>query len=121
MTPVPTALCAWLLLVPVVLSAKAQTAPPASDSTRDLEIQVRARQVLLTDEELAPFNLGVTVHHGVAIVWGPVSSPELRDKALKKIENVRGIFQVKSEMYVSHTAGMLPEPGLGQFLPDAPQ
>jgi hypothetical protein len=114
-------LAALLLLSPAVRSAEADPPPAAHDSARDLEIQVRARHLLLTDNELAPFNLGVTVRNGVAVVSGPVSSPELKAKALKKIENVRGIFKVESDMYVARDAGQwLSPPGI-QRLPDAPQ
>ena len=116
-----TVLLALVWWAPAVLSADAKPTPTPLDSVRDLEIQVRARQSLYADEDLAPFNLGVTVRNGVAIVWGPVSSPEMQSKALKTIENVRGIYQVKSQMYVSQTAGQLIDPGAGQFLPDAPQ
>ncbi len=112
---------ALMLCVPPVLSADAKPTSTPIDSVRDLEIQVRARQSLLADEDLAPFNLGVTVRNGVAIVWGPVSSPEMQSRALKTIENVRGIYRVKSQLYVSQTAGLLIDPGAGQFLPDVPQ
>ncbi len=113
-------LAALLLLSPVVRAAEADPAPAAPDGARDLEIEVRARHLLLTDAELAPFNLGVTVRNGVAVVSGPVSSPELRAKALKKIENVRGVFKVESDMYVARDAGQwLSPPGIRQ-LPDAP-
>jgi hypothetical protein len=118
-----TALPGLLLLAAPVVSAEAEPAKTraAFDSARDLEIQVRARQLLLADEELAPFNLGVSVQNGVAVVWGPVPSPELKAKALKTIENVRGVFKVESEMYVSHTAGTFVNPGGPRLLPDAPQ
>jgi hypothetical protein len=116
-----TALPGLLLLATTVLSAEAAPARTAVDSARDLEIQVRARHLLLADEELAPFNLGVTVQNGVAVVWGPVSSPEMKVKALKKIENVRGVFEVQSEMYVSRQAGLWLDPDGAKLLPDAPE
>jgi osmotically-inducible protein OsmY len=120
-----TALAGLLLVAPFVRAAEAEAEPkPAQatlDGARDLEIQVRARQQLLADEELAPFNLGVTVRNGVAVVWGPVPSPELKTKALKKIENVRGIYQVESEMYVSRNAGLWLNPSGISRLPDVPE
>jgi hypothetical protein len=123
MRGISIALFGWLLMAPAVLSTEAEPVPgrPSFDSARDLEIEVRARRQLLDDEELAPFNLGVHVHQGVAVVSGPVSSPEMKAKALKKIENVRGVFQVQSEMYVSQMAGLWVHPGEAQLLPDAPE
>lgn len=118
-----TALAGVLLVAPVVCSAEADPAPAraAFEGARDLEIEVRARHLLLTDDELAPFNLGVTVRNGVAVVSGPVSSAEMKAKALKKIENVRGIFKVESGMYVARDAGQWLDPPGIQQLPDAPQ
>jgi BON domain len=122
MRAILTALISLLLFVPAAVSAETTPAPArtAYDGVRDLEIQVRARRALFEDAELAPLNLGVTVQNGVAVVWGPVSSPEMSAKALRTVENVRGVFKVRSEMYVSTTAGLLPQPGL-QALPDAPE
>lgn len=114
------ALGGLLLLAPAAL---ADSAPgrSAQDRIRDLETQVRARQQLAADEELAPFNLGVSVRDGVAVVWGPVPSPEMKARALAAVENVRGIYKVQSEMYVTRTAGTLVTPSYALTLPDAPQ
>jgi osmotically-inducible protein OsmY len=117
------ALCGLLLLAPAAFAAGPDSAPgrTASDRVRDLETQVRARQQLAADEELAPFNLGVSVRDGVAVVWGPVPSPEVKAKALAAVENVRGIYKVKSEMYVTRNAGTLVTPSYAVTLPDVPQ
>jgi hypothetical protein len=115
-----TALAAALLLTCTVRAADTDPAPAAANGIRDLEIEVRARHVLFTDAELAPFNLGVTVRNGVAVVSGPVPSPEMRAKALKKIEGVRGIFKVESDMYVARDAGQWLSPSGVRQLPDAP-
>jgi hypothetical protein len=117
------ALSGLLLLVPAAFAGEADSgaARASADRIHDLETQIRARQVLAADEELAPFNLGVSVRNGVAVVWGPVSSPEMKTRAVKAIENVRGIYKVQSEMYVTRTAGQLVTPSYALMLPDAPQ
>ena len=112
--------CALFCLAAIAPAAETTPTPASTafDNTRDLEIQVRAARSSTKIRELSPFNLGVKVQNGVAVVWGPVSSPELRDKALKKIENVRGVFKVRSELFVSSRAGLPSEP-LVPALPDA--
>ena len=95
-------------------------AGPMADLVRDLEVQVRARRLLQEDRELAPLNLGVSVRNGEAVVWGPVPSPEVRAKALKKVADARGVFSVRGEMYLAPDAGQLP-PGDLRLLPDAPE
>src|SRR5260370_14022232 len=103
------ALFGSLLLAPPLWATEARPAPamperdvkPAFDVLRDIEVQVRARRLLEEDPELAPFNLGVTVRNGEALVWGPVPSPEVRARALKKVADVRGVYTVRGELYVA--------------------
>jgi hypothetical protein len=115
----PALLVVFLLPLPLPASEAAPAPAQAEyDLVRDLEIQVRARRMLQEDQELAPFNLGVTVRNGAAVVWGPVSSAEIQAKALKKVENVRGVFSVRGAMYVAPEAGKPPQPGATKLLPD---
>jgi hypothetical protein len=124
-----TSLFGLLALAAPLPATEARPAParpeldagPEPDLVRDLEVQVRARRLLQEDRELAPLNLGVTVRNGAAVVWGPVPSPELRAKALKKVADARGVFSVRGEMYLAQDTGQLLPPGDLRQLPDLPE
>lgn len=75
--------------------------PPSSpfDRIRDLSVSVRARRVLKEDAELASLNLGVSVENGIASVWGPVPSTDVARRAISKLQNVRGVREVRTNFY----------------------
>jgi hypothetical protein len=81
---------------------KLAIAPPTpAPSVRDMRLAVHVRGALLEDSELAPFNVGVKVRDGVAVLWGPLPSVELQQRALKRAEEVQGVLGVRSEMHVA--------------------
>jgi hypothetical protein len=79
--------------------ATAPAAPPRG-VIRDLELTIQARRVLAADETLGPLNLIVEVRGGVATVSGPVPSPILVPRAVGLLGQVRGLFQVRSDLYI---------------------
>src|SRR5262249_39715327 len=81
-------------------------APPASaaPSQRDLELTVKARKAMAQDEDLARAGLSVRVRQGVAVLGGAVPSAELLKRAVKKVEQVKGVLEVRSELRVAAPA-----------------
>jgi hypothetical protein len=82
-------------------AAPPTAAPAPAPSLRDMRLAVHVRSVLMEDGELAPYNLGVKVRGGVAVLWGPLPSVELQQRALKRAEEVQGVLSVRSEMYLA--------------------
>jgi hypothetical protein len=86
-------------------SAGPSSSPPSSDSwLRDIRLTVHARRALAEDKTLARLNLGVKVRAGVATLRGPVPSADHIRRAVRTLEQVPGIHEVRSELYVSPTA-----------------
>ena len=79
-------------------SATPLHSPPTE---RDCQFALFARDALLKDEILAPLNLGVTVHSGVATLWGTVPSPTLARRAEERIRLVPGLAQVRNDLRIS--------------------
>src|SRR5690349_19380064 len=48
----------------------------------DTLLTISARRTLAADAELAPLSIGVSVHWGVATLWGNVPSPALAERAV---------------------------------------
>jgi osmotically-inducible protein OsmY len=120
-------LAALLFLIPLgtslltaLVAAEGDEPPPQPQATtpsiRDVEVTIRAREALGKDRELAPLNLGVKVRRGEATLWGPVPSAALIRRATQVLENVRGVYKVRSELYI-----VMPPPGpLVLPLPEPP-
>jgi hypothetical protein len=70
-------------------------------SERDCQHALFAREALLKDETLAPFNVGVSVRNGVATIWGTVPSPALAHRAEERIRLVPGLAQVRNDLKIS--------------------
>jgi hypothetical protein len=94
--------------------------PPANPSTTvDLRLAVHAQQALQQDPALARFNLLVRVRNGMATVGGTVPSTEIARQVVKKLEQVKGLFGVRSELRViAEPPGG--EPPVIPILPDPP-
>jgi len=69
-------------------------------TTQDCQLALFAREALLKDEVLGPLNLGVTVHSGVATLWGTVPKVAVARLAEEKVRGVPGLAQVKNEMRI---------------------
>jgi hypothetical protein len=94
--------------------------PPGSPLTdKDCQLAFFAREALLKDEVLGPLNLGVTVHSGVATLWGTVPKTDLARLAEEKVRSVPGVAQVKNDLRIvavdEDTAGFL---GMPAFRPN---
>lgn len=84
-----------------LLSPQAQGASRVSFPwLRDMQVTIYARKALSEDAALARLNLGVNVRDGIATVWGPVPSNDLSRKAVQKLEGVKGVLQVRSDLYL---------------------
>ena len=64
----------------------------------DARLTLEARSVLSHDPKLSALNLGVRVHDGVAVLWGPVPTRELIPYALQKLREVKGLKEIQSEL-----------------------
>jgi BON domain len=79
---------------------------------------ILARQALQEDPALAPLHLGVRVRNGVAILFGPVPSPELARRAVGRLHDLPALTGVRNELFpdpwgeVPFTAGVGPTPRL---------
>jgi osmotically-inducible protein OsmY len=89
-----------LLALLIVTPALARPGDTPLD-LRDVEISVHVRQALMHDPEVGPLNLGVSVLYNQATLWGRVPSRELADRALRIVEDVRGVYQVKDDLRVA--------------------
>jgi len=86
----------------LVLTAPVRAAAPTYPfDLRDVEIALHVRRALLEDPDLANLNLGVSVHHGAATVWGTAPSWELAERALQIAEKVKGVYGVRSDLRVA--------------------
>ncbi len=93
---------AFLTVLPVLRGGDLpDTGSSFSTSARDMTLAVHVRRALLEDPVLGPLNLGVKVQDGAVVLVGPVSAPEIAQKALRLVANVRGVRGVRSELYLS--------------------
>jgi hypothetical protein len=74
--------------------------PNSPLTTQDCQLALFAREALLKDEVLGPLNLGVTVHSGVATLWGTVPKVAVARLAEEKMRGVPGLAQVKNELRI---------------------
>ncbi len=84
-------------------------APPSDKqlSYRDIQLTVHARKALSDDKAVGPDNLGVRVQNNVAILWGPISSEDLKKRAVEIVKKVKGVYDVRdADVYI---AAPLPE------------
>lgn len=73
----------------------------AADEHGDLLHTQLARKVLAEDAQLAPANVGVIVKHRVAVLWGPVPSAVLAQRASKIIKERAEFIEVRNELVVA--------------------
>jgi hypothetical protein len=84
--------------------------PSVSGQERDNQLSLMARQTLLQDETLAPWNLGVRVTQRGATLWGAVPSAALARRAESKLRALPGMLEVRSELRIELPEGQLPGP-----------
>ena len=99
----------------------AEPAAPASEkqlSYRDIQLTVHARKALADDAAVGPGNLGVRVQNNVAVLWGPISSEELKKRAVEIVKKVKGVYEVRdTDVYI---AAPPPEVETAALPPPAP-
>jgi osmotically-inducible protein OsmY len=71
-------------------------------TVKDVAIETKVREALRQDAQLRPLNLGVHMSGGTANLSGPVTSPELKQRAIKIVQRVEGVLKVSAkDLYVS--------------------
>ena len=64
----------------------------------DVSIKVRVKAALVNDEELSGFRIKVDVDKGVVRLRGKIERPELRQRALKLVREVRGVVDIVDKL-----------------------
>jgi hypothetical protein len=89
---------------------------------RDLGQTIKARQVLQNDPQLGSLNLGVKVTNRVAVLWGPVPSPDLSLRAEQRLRGMFELVDVRNNLSIeadNEAAPLVsPMPDGPRFLPD---
>jgi len=67
---------------------------------RDFQLTVHARQVLAEIPGLAGLNIGIRVRRGVLTLWGPIPDRKIVFLLIARMENLKGISRVISELYI---------------------
>lgn len=67
---------------------------------RDFQLTVHARKALMDTPNLSPLNVGIRVRRGVVSVWGPVPDKQTALMVVAKLEALKGVSGVQSELYV---------------------
>src|SRR2546427_8146204 len=84
---------------------------------QDVLHTVLARRMLLQDDKLAPFNLGVTVRNRAAVIWGTVPTVELARRAQALVRSAPEFVEVRNELRIDPGEAIGFAPGSPQFLP----
>lgn len=107
----PVSSFAFLVLI-LLLASQSQAAdkpaepklPPSSPAriTDDLQIGAKIREALVKDAELARLNLSVRVSNGTSWLSGPVPSLDLKQRAIRIVKRIEGVYTVRGEgLYVA--------------------
>lgn len=107
----PVSSFAFLALI-LLLATQSQAAdkpagpaPVASSPARltdDLQVGTKVREALVKDAELSRLNLSVHVSGGTASLSGPVPSLDLKQRAIRIVKRVEGVYMVRGDgLYVS--------------------
>jgi osmotically-inducible protein OsmY len=93
------------VLVPILWArdgkSPADKAPRKWPGLRDVQLQIKAKDVLSKDAALGPLNIQVWVREGNAELCGPVPAPEHIDRAVQAVKKIEGIFKVSNKLYVA--------------------
>jgi hypothetical protein len=114
---VPAAAVAWGMLLLPSPAAVSSAEPPVLAVDEDLRLERLARQTLYQDKLLGPLNLGVRVHHRVAVLWGPVPSADLARRAVELLRRLPTLVEVRDELNIQPPE----EPPRGDRYLPAPQ
>ena len=87
----------------VAAQQQESVAPPlrlGESPERDFQLTVHARKVLAETPGLSHLNVGIRVRRGVVSVWGPVPDQEAARKIVARLDTVKGVTGIESELYV---------------------
>ena len=70
----------------------------AGEVIDDTVIDMRVKARLIGDKELSGFRIRVDVDKGVVMLRGKIKRPELRQRALKLVREVRGVVDVVDKL-----------------------
>ena len=70
----------------------------AGEVIDDVSIKLRVKAALVNDEELSGFRIKVDVDKGVVRLRGKIERPELRQRALKLVREVRGVVDIVDKL-----------------------
>lgn len=87
---------AVLIALVVVAGCSGSGNRPVDDAVTDATIASTVRARLASDEELAPYGIGVTALDGVVTLTGRVEREAQRDRAGRLAEEVEGIESVRN-------------------------
>jgi osmotically-inducible protein OsmY len=93
---------ARMLSVCIAVATVAGRAEAQDASARDLSRELQVLHALHNDPKLAPLNLGVKVRDRVAILWGPVPTRELAERAIFVVKKLPEIGEVQNQMMVQY-------------------
>jgi hypothetical protein len=79
------------------------------EDVRDWVLSNQARRVLLKDEQIASFNVGLTVKDRVATIWGTLPSAEVGKRAEEMLKKINGIASVVNECKIVPPANPVPQ------------
>jgi hypothetical protein len=111
--------------LPVLLAVLLLRAPPVQAGAvpgyldgvgGDTLLTLSARRTLVADADLAPLNIGVSVHWGVATLWGAVPSPALAGRAADLLRRQPQFREVRNTLLI---VPRTPPPG-DDIAPDTP-
>ncbi len=69
----------------------------------DVSIKLRVKAALVNDEELSGFRIKVDVDKGVVMLRGKIGRPELRQRALKLVREVRGVVDIVDKLVLAES------------------
>ncbi len=104
--------------VSVLLTGKVQGQALEEGLIRDLGQTIKARLILQNDPQLGSLNLGVKVANRVAILWGPVPSPDLSLRAEQKLRGMFELVDVRNNLSIETDNEAAP---LVNSVPDGPR
>jgi hypothetical protein len=106
----PLALAAGVLLLYCFCPGLFAAGAPAGEAAdRDLRHTLLARKALLKDPALAPLNLGVRVQNRVAVLWGPVPSALMKERAVRALRKLAYLLEVRDELQVEDLPEVAPK------------
>jgi osmotically-inducible protein OsmY len=86
--------------VGILLLAAVGRAGAQETSARDLARELQVLHALHRDPQLKPLNIGVKVHDRVAVLWGPVPTRALAERAVLVVKKLPEIGVVDNQLMV---------------------